>query len=307
MATLSGSNRPCRATIGDASVAVTWVAPDAASHRRKLDAVCDLIGPAILDLRLSKASRVSGPSGLPAADAVAVATWNTHMGSGHLDAFVQELSGGPLTGHRRLPIVLLLQEARRTGLRETAAALDLSLIYAPAMPNERGSDDRGNAILTSLPLGDVVLVELPFERQRRVAIVATVEGHGPVQPWALRVASVHLETRTSIVRGSPAAARARQARALIGALGASAIPTVIGGDLNASWGEDEPAIRALREAFPDAKPADRPLTFAGPFGLRAPLDYIFARGTRERLDVRRVGRRFGSDHHPVVTVVNMAR
>src|SRR6185503_7542935 len=36
------------------------------------------------------------------------------------------------------------------------------------------AEDRGNAILSTLPLSDLTAIELPLERQRRVALGATV-------------------------------------------------------------------------------------------------------------------------------------
>ena len=72
-----------------------------------------------------------------------------------------------VTGHERIDIV------------EAAGRLGLSLVYVPSMRNGSDTDeDRGNAILSTEPLSDVAAVELPFERQRRVAIDAAVSVTG---------------------------------------------------------------------------------------------------------------------------------
>ena len=67
--------------------------------------------------------------------------------------------------------------------------------YVPSMRNGRKCDeepreDRGNAIISTLPLSEVTAVELPFAQQRRVAVAATIRTAGGV----LHVMSVHLDT-----------------------------------------------------------------------------------------------------------------
>jgi endonuclease/exonuclease/phosphatase (EEP) superfamily protein YafD len=78
---------------------------------------------------------------------------------------------------------------------------------------------------------------------------------------------------------------------------------VIGGDLNTSWGDDEPAVRDMRRRFPDAERTPGS-TWAGPLGMSAKLDHFFARTGGVRLEVSKVGDRFGSDHYPLLTVVD---
>ena len=58
-----------------------------------------------------------------------------------------------------------------------AERLGLASIYVPSMRNGPPgvtSEDRGNAILSSARLRDLSAIELPLERQRRVAITATI-------------------------------------------------------------------------------------------------------------------------------------
>ena len=87
----------------------------------------------------------------------------------------------------------------------------------------------GNAIVATFPLEDPLLVELPIERQRRVAIAATLTGATTTgAAWHVRVADVHLDTALALTRGGPFAARERQAEALIGALSEARASTTAG-------------------------------------------------------------------------------
>ena len=115
----------------------------------------------------------------------------------------------------------------------------------------------------------------------------------------LRVASVHFDTAWRPEQGGPARWRQRQADALVLWLQGEATPTIIGADLNTWWGTDEPAVRRLRRAYPDAVDRD-PLikTWRGPLGTSNRLDYLFAGGVG-RLEVKRMDDRFGSDHTPI--------
>ncbi|MBA2564227.1 MAG: hypothetical protein H0V09_02235, partial [Gemmatimonadetes bacterium] len=138
-----------------------------------------------------------------------VISWNVWVGRGRLLRLVERVRAGAfaaLAAYADAPLVILLQEAfradpsvpgasngagprdrpRDTGAREdvvdVARELGLHLRYAPSMRNasaaaERGAappSDRGNAILTSLPILRASAAELPFVIQRRVAITASV-------------------------------------------------------------------------------------------------------------------------------------
>ena len=257
-----------------------------------------------------------------------------HVGAGDVDTVIARLQRGDFTGGRAVrDFVVLLQEAfragdevpsvlplgfrppsriaaampghTREGVRTIAARYRVSVLYVPSMRNGgivRPVEDRGNAILSTLPLENAAAIELPIERQRRVAVAATVRGRRrDGSAWTLRLVDVHLDTAISLLHGGPFGARRRQAEALVAAIGPSDLPTVAAGDFNTWGGAGEPALAVMRRAFP-ASAADatqtRP-TFAGPLGFRATLDHVFARGVTT-VELRRLDDRFGSDHFPVI-------
>ena len=81
----------------------------------------------------------------------------------------------------------------------------LALFYVPSArngPNEPGQvpEDKGNAILSTLPLADLAAIELPFESGRKVAVVATIPGPSGER---IRVASVHLDLASTLTRTFP--------------------------------------------------------------------------------------------------------
>jgi endonuclease/exonuclease/phosphatase family metal-dependent hydrolase len=255
-------------------------------------------------------------------DTITVVSWNTAVGEADIVGFVRSL---PETN---APIVLLLQEvyregtaipshlgagsahasrlggSRRTELREiedVGRALGLAVYYVPSMRNggADSDEDRGNAILSNLPLGSLQAMELPFERQRRVAIAATIEGRTTAgQPWRVRLVSAHLDNLGGPRRAWIGAeyGRARQARGLVDLLDGKE-PTVLAGDFNTWFGFVDQAYVETARAFPETQVNDRRPTFRGL--LR--LDHVFYRlAPGWRLDVHRAGSRFGSDHYPLV-------
>src|SRR3954468_11190427 len=95
-------------------------------------------------------------------------------------------------------------------------------------------EDRGNAILSSLPLSDLAAYELPFERQRRVALAATISGSTTAgTPWRLRIVDAHLDNTFSPRRLWLASeyGRTRQARSLLASPG-TADPLILRRDLH---------------------------------------------------------------------------
>jgi endonuclease/exonuclease/phosphatase family metal-dependent hydrolase len=195
----------------------------------------------------------------------------------------------------------------RTDVVSVARTLNLSLYYVPSMrngPPGSASEDRGNAILSTEPLADLGAIELPFERQRRVAVVASLSGRQPDgAPWTLRVASVHLESTASgrRLRLFATGPRVRQARGLLEALGTET-PIVVAGDFNTWFGFADPTYRTMAEVWADASLADRRRTFGGVFRL----DHVFAAPAAGwQVRARRLDVRLGSDHYPLLTEVRL--
>jgi endonuclease/exonuclease/phosphatase (EEP) superfamily protein YafD len=79
---------------------------------------------------------------------------------------------------------------------------------------------------------------------------------------------------------------------------------VLGGDFNTWLGDKEPAVEVMRRAFPDTPNGERVSTWRGPLGTHAALDHVFARGPFRSVATRRLPGRYGSDHYPLLTVVD---
>ena len=288
------------------------------------------------------------PDAAPAiADRLVIITWNVHVGGGDIEAIISRLRRGEFTGgDAASEFVLLLQEAYREGsdvpaqfpagsplprpiverppsgirrdIRAIAERAGLHLFYAPAMRNSKTdtpaeAEDRGTAILSTLPLADLQVIELPFERQRRVALAATVGGQtGAGVAWRLHLANVQLDTSLALTRGGPIVARRRQAEALLEALSRADLiastprtPMVLGGDFNTWLGNKEPAVDVMLRAFPETPAREKNVaTWRGPLGTNAALDHVFVRGRFRSVSTRRLPERFGSDHYPLSTVVD---
>ena len=323
----------CRSAVsaaGDPSPQpVRWMLPESVGDRRALDRWCDGVGPAVVTADDRR------PRSSTAGSELVVVTWNVHVGGGDLIALVEQLRAGRFTGGQPVEhFVLLLQEAYRRGplvpaddrpglraprsilphrrgqeppdIVDAAAALRLELFYAPSMRNGRPGEtdeDRGNAILSTEPLSDLSAIELPFERQRRVALAATVEGLGADgRSWTMRVTNAHLDNLGGARRLwiFSVASRLKQVRGLLSHM-PPAGPAIVGGDLNTWFGFSEPAYRALARAFSGEARSDRRPTFA-----RLRLDHLLFRlpdaweSITTRLD------NFGSDHHPLLARIRMA-
>ena len=297
-----------RAATDGTATSVIWILPDDPGHRAKLDAVCRGVGPVAVATPATAAGR---PPTTPSDDGrlrdLVVVSWNTYLGRGRLSELVSQLTRGAFTSGQRVDaFVLLLQEVYRSQILTFASDRSLNAVFAPTRRREGEPEDRGAAILSTLPITDLLMVELPFEKHRRIAIGATVvDGVASESSRHLRVVNAHFDTNVGLLRGGPSAARRRQARALIDALGKWPAPLLIGADLNTWWGDDEPAVKELRRAFPEAVPIKARETWRGPLGTGNKLDYVFAKGMLEPVTVTRLADRFGSDHWPLLAVVRM--
>jgi endonuclease/exonuclease/phosphatase family metal-dependent hydrolase len=268
-----------------------------------------------------------------------VLSWNVWIGRGRLREVVSRIRDGKYQkfgAERDAPLVLLIQEAYRSDaslpppqgragrffgaartpqedIVETARLLRLNLRYAPSMRNGLLPSDRGNAVLSSLPLTNAHAVELPLVLQRRVAVSAELA----IGEHRIQLVSAHLDPR-----GPPGhqwlglAGRERQARHLVASVGNSTV--ILGADLNLGRGRYEQAWRLLGEAgftfgVPPAIPGWRHTFHALP---RLVLDYLLVRDRAglihqarvHRLDEHpndRGSRVFGSDHHPLLARIDL--
>jgi endonuclease/exonuclease/phosphatase family metal-dependent hydrolase len=208
-----------------------------------------------------------------------------HAGRGDLARLRYELASGVLTGGVPSDYVLLLQE-----VVQPVDADGFSFFFAPV----RGQS--GNAVLSTRPLLNPRIITLTRERQPRSAIAATIR----LDSATLFLVDVHMENRLGWWKAIFSdTARGEQASALLREVPAG--DGILGGDLNTWLGPNEPAWRAMLQRFPDT-PRDPPQpTFHG----RLVLDHLFFDlPTGWRVTRRVLKDAYGSDHHPVVAVIN---
>jgi hypothetical protein len=248
---LGPEDRGCPDRAAAASgAAITWYGPAGPGDEQSNERWCETVGSNVLE----PLPRASFPS-LGPADSIAVVAWNIMIGGGDVPLLLEEVLGYDC--HPTSPeleagfshFVLLIQEAHRRSeaipdvpesfkfppriepesppdgwpdIVELARECGLALFYVPSARNgpqtiaaER--EDKGNAILSTLSLKDLIAIELPFEAGRKVAVAATIAGASGTR---LRVASVHLDVASTLYRTLTTAntARLRQATGLIEAL-----------------------------------------------------------------------------------------
>lgn len=320
---------------------LTWLRTAGRRDQELGAAWCETVGPPVVvpapDTRFTASSLEH---------TLAVVTWNMNVGGGDLLSFVGSEFGlscggpsGPRSGDDVQPFVLLLQEAYRRSKRlpmalpgplipraidpegrsgmdldivELAGRCGLSLVYVPSMRNgldseTRPREDKGNAILSSLPLAAPVAIDLPFETSRRVAVSAEIRVGGRT---TIRVVSAHLDVTALpfrlLLTGNQS--RARQASGLIDALNQldrrqpEVSGTVIGADMN-TWSSKETAVALMRRAFPQSPPEDGRAT-RGVF----PTDHVFFRSSTESpqvSDYRVLDSGYRSDHHARVVLLRL--
>jgi endonuclease/exonuclease/phosphatase family metal-dependent hydrolase len=321
---------------------VTWVRPEDGGEQVKLAGWCDVVGSPVLVPGPDEPDAPSTVPEAGASH-VTVATWNIWVGGGDLDLFLSEELGwscaagapshGPGGSHQ--PFVVLIQEAFRRGgdiptvergspvswpihpdlpghrgpdIGAVAAECGLYLAYFPSSRNgfdehDGQGEDKGNAILSSLPLRDIAAVELPFEAGRKVGVAAWMDvpvGPGRTEP--LGVATVHLDVAATLVRTLVTGnqTRVRQLRGFLEALdgvGFSEGPLAVGGDFN-TWAAKDGSLKVMSEEFPES-PGVTPEGTRGPF----PPDHVFFRGDDGPFELdpdsyEVIRTLYGSDHNP---------
>lgn len=335
-----GPDRTCPGADG-----YTWYFPVEQEDHRSLEEWCVTVGPPVFRPRPSGSFATLRPGG-----ELIVLSWNVDVGGGDLLAFLDREASthcagpksfvAPEAGH----FVLLVQEAfrksaevpesanerviprrvveetrpgERPDVEEVADRCGLSLAYVAAARNGiRSSDglreDKGVAILSTLPLSDLAFFELPYEAARRVAVAATVRDESA---RGLRVVNVHFISAASPARtlATGNGSRLRQGLAVADALrqldedvhtnralAGIAASTLVAGDFN-TWSANESTLRHLREVFPDSPPPGLVQGTRGGF----PTDHILFRTGEGAAPLAllstygRVENRYYSDHHAV--------
>jgi endonuclease/exonuclease/phosphatase family metal-dependent hydrolase len=296
--TLDPAPSSCRVAVP--AVTVGWLQPADQDDRRELHLWCEAVGPVVYYEPAVEAAPRQNP--------IVIATWNSGVGRGEISRFVNDLR----STHAGAELIVLMQEAFRAGdvpadcpadsrragritaadrgedIRSAAAGLGMHTVYIPSMRNgrdcaEEPREDRGNAIMSTLPLHDIVAIELPFAMQRRVAVSATVENG----PKTLRLVSVHFDTTEG---------HRRQANGLIEAVkslpGRDAL--VVGGDFNElSAGS---GVTQLRKEFTEVY-CGREATHDFP-ALR--IDHLFTSGIAEPVECETAASSYGSDHWALI-------
>jgi len=311
------------------SAVVQWHAAeptDAVEHDRWCRAVG---GPLFVNTLVPKTR--ANELELPALEEFVTLSWNAHLAEGQLPDLIAELKAGAFTDGRPVKhFALLVQELYRRGdhvppfdsanrsafaitardpespdVEDHAAALGLSLLYVPSMRNGAElREDRGNAIISTEPLQHAMAIELPLARQRRVAIGASVNVRTAAGIQRLALINAHLEPlsapHTLWVFKNP---RGRQVRAILDLLDTPRFTSnevagvVLGGDFNTVLrGDKEDGYRHARAWSSSLRQEDRRRTH-----MMGRLDYLFFRLTDGwTASTRRLDRKFGSDHHPVI-------
>lgn len=256
---------------------------------------------------------------------VVIISWNVHEANGRIDALLDDLNAGRIAGAAPTSVILLLQEAYRAGtdvppfprgakaphiissrspqpdVVEIARRRGLAYAYVPSIRNGRyPREDRGCAILSTLPLEEVTAYELVHERQRRVAVGATVHLSVGGIDRRVRVFSLQLDTH-GILDPLGHAVHLKQIAALLPNLGCGprdVSDCLLGGDFNSFFGGNERAVAVTRAWFGASDESDRRWT-----QIMGRLDHVFWHIPRGDWvpHTRRLDSRYGSDHYPLIT------
>jgi endonuclease/exonuclease/phosphatase family metal-dependent hydrolase len=298
---------------------VTWLRWN--DRQDILNRWCESVGPPVF---------TTGPEREGSISRLLVVSWNVHVGG----ADVEELMAKALKplSDSDTGLVILMQEAFRAGadvpgsyprdldvprpVRPRRPALDvveaakrfgLSVAYVPSMRNGSATslearEDRGNAILSTEPLQDIRAIELPFGKQRRVAVAAIVMPRGSTI-GAMRVITTHFDTNGD---------RVDQAEALVEHLDSLVhVPLVVGGDVNSRRGFKDRAVTAITRVMP-LESCGTQRTVRWPWRLDVPfffligrVDFIFS--TLEASITRTcqtLSHAYDSDHLPILLDVS---
>ena len=263
---------------------VTWLRWNA--RQDILNRWCESVGPPVFTTVAEREGPISR---------LLVLSWNVHVGGADIEGLMAKTLG-PISGSDT-GLVILMQEAFRAGsdvpeslprdldvpssirprrpspdVVAIAKRLGMSVAYVPSMRNGSASslesrEDRGNAILSTEPLSDIRAIELPFGKQRRVAVAATVTPRGSTIR-ALRVITTHFDTNGD---------RVDQAEALSERIGSLVdLPLVAAGDLNSRRGFDDRALSVMSGRIA-LESCGTQRTVRWPWRLELPLFFLIGR------------------------------
>jgi endonuclease/exonuclease/phosphatase family metal-dependent hydrolase len=295
---------------------VTWIRSN--DRQEILDRWCESVGPPIFAQGAEREGAISR---------LLVVSWNVHVGGADLEELMAKTLE-PLAARRDTGVVILMQEAFRSGadvpeslprdldvpsaIRPRRPSADvvaiarrfgMSVAYVPSMRNGSATaledrEDRGNAILSTEPLSDVRAIELPFGKQRRVAVAATVTPRGStIAP--MRVVTTHFDTNGD---------RVDQADALAERIDTLAdLPVILAGDLNARRGFGDRSVTAMSRRLALESCGTR-RTSRWPWRLDIPLFFLIGRvdfmfSTLESSvarNCRTLSHAYDSDHLPIL-------
>jgi len=233
--------------------------------------------------------------------------YNIHYGQGNDGVYDLERLAEVIKAVK--PDLVALQEVdvmvRRSGKVHQASKLGelcgLKTFYGPTQHFEGGL--YGNAVLTNLPVLDVLIHPLPYTEATpelttypRAAIAVTVTGP---DGKPLRFISTHFQHNVE-------SDRVNQAHAIneLFAADGDEIPTILAGDMNATPDAEPVKVlltkwqNAIDEAAAPTVPSQNPTSR---------IDYIFYRsGTHFRVEETRViDEPMASDHRPVFAVLTL--
>jgi endonuclease/exonuclease/phosphatase family metal-dependent hydrolase len=268
---------------------VTWLRSE--REQPTLDRWCQSVGPPVF---------ASAPITTGEISRLLILSWNVHVGGAQVEELVSKIRQD--SSYVDTGLVVLLQETFRGGadvpesypddlrvprsirprrpaldIVALAARLGMSVAYVPSMRNGDATtlearEDRGNAVLSTEPLDDIRAIELPFGKQRRVAIVARVTPRANRTP--IRVVVTHFDTNSD---------RVFQAEALADRIATlSDMPLIVGGDLNSRRGFRDKAVAAISsmvglESCGTGRTSRWPLRLDVPFFfLIGRVDFIFS-------------------------------
>ena len=231
--------------------------------------------------------------------------YNIHYGQGNDGVY--DIPRLAAVINRLKPDLVALQEVdvgvERSGrlheARQLGELTGMAVRYGPTQHYQGGL--YGNAVLTRLPILDVLIQPLPYTESTperttypRGAIAVTVQGPDR-QP--LRFISTHFQHNVEADRVAEAQAINR-----LFAGDADSLPTILAGDMNAT--PDAEPVTSLQQRWTDA--IDDPAAPSAPSSApRSRIDYIFFRPQKRFrvVETRVVDEPVASDHCPVFAVL----